>query len=108
MRAKGLGGEFGLANDLIASACTTIYEDEFGHMLEGIAGLDNEGWSADEFALMEELVLDQLRHRILMRNVEFTNPLSDERVQAIFAGDIAPEPFDYAAAEAHMMAHAAE
>lgn len=108
MRAADIGGEFDAANKLIASACTTIFEDEFGHMLEGIAGLDQEGWSADEFNLMEELVVDQLRHRVRMRNAEFSFPLSEERVQEIFAGKIEPEPFDYAAAEARLMSHAAE
>jgi hypothetical protein len=108
MRAGDIGGAFDAANKLIASACTTIFEDEFGHMLEGIAGLDSEGWSADEFKLMEELVVDQLQHRVRMRNAEFSFPLSEDRVQEIFAGKIEPEPFDYAAAEARLMAHAAE
>ena len=76
-----------------------VYEDEFGHMLEGIAGLDEEGWSDDDFKLMEELVVDQLKARIRMRNAEFSYPLTEDRVQAIFAGDIAPEPFDFERAE---------
>ena len=79
-----------------------------GHMLSGIAGLDREGWSADDFRVMEELVTEQLRQRIRMRNAEFSFPLSEDRVQAIYAGDIAPEPFDFKAAEARLMAHAAE
>lgn len=108
MRIGGRGGPFAEANALIAAACTEIYGDEFGHMLEGIAGLDQEGWSAADFALMEELVADQLRHRIRMRNAEFSFPLSEKRVQAIFAGDIAPEPFDFAEAEERLIAHAAE
>ena len=45
MRLKGRGG----ADDLIAAACAEIYEDEFGHMLEGIAGLDREDWTAARF-----------------------------------------------------------
>ena len=108
MRAADIGGEFDYANKLIASACKEIYEDEFGHMLEGIAGLDQEGWSTDDFKLMEDLVVAQLSHRILMRNAEFSHPLTDDRVQEIFDGKIDPEPFDFAAAEAHLMAHAAE
>ena len=103
MRLEGRGG----ADDLIAGACAEVYEDEFGHMLEGIAGLDREGWSADDFALMEELVTDQLRHRIRMRNAEFCFPLPEERVLAIFAGDIAPEPFDFDGATERLAAHAA-
>ena len=57
---------------------------------------------------MEELLVDQLRHRVRMRNGEFSFPLGEERVQEIFAGRIEPEPFDYAAAEARLHAHAAE
>lgn len=98
MRLKGRGG----VDDMIAEACTKVYEDEFGHMLAGIIGLDNEGWSADQLALMEELVIEQLRLRIRMRNAEFSFPLNEDRVQAIFNGDIEPEPFDYAWAKAAM------
>ena len=103
MRLKGRGG----ADDLIAEACAEIYEDEFGHMLEGIGGLDREDWTTADFALMEGLVTDQLRHRIRMRNAEFSFPLPEERVKAIFDGDIEPEPFDFASAEARLSAHAA-
>ena len=97
-RLKGRGG----ADDLIAAVCTKVYEDEFGHMLAGITDLDKEGWSAGQFALMGELVAEQLRLRIHMRNAEFSFPLSKDRVQAIFTGDIEPEPFDYARAEQAM------
>lgn len=98
MRLEGRGG----ADDLIAAACAKVYDDEFGHMLEGIAGLDDEGWSDNEFRLMGELVTAQLRLRIHMRNAEFSFPISATRVQAIFAGDIEPEPFDYRRAEQAM------
>jgi len=108
MRAADIGSEFDTANKLIAAACKEIYEDEFGHMLEGIVGLDREGWSAEDFSQMENLVIEQLQHRIRMRNAEFSLPLTEERVQEILQGEIDPEPFDYEAAEAHLMAHAAE
>ena len=96
MRLKGRGG----ADDMIADACTKVYEDEFDHMLEGIIGLGEEGWTEEQFALMGNLVIEQLRLRIRMRNAEFSFPLSEERVKAIFAGDIEPEPFDYERATA--------
>ena len=108
MRAADLGGQFAPSNKLIAAACKEIYEDEFGHMLEGIAGLGREGWSAEEFKLMEELVVSQLRHRVLMRNAEFSFPLSEERISAIFGGEIEPEPFDYMAAGSLLALEAAE
>ena len=98
MRLLGRGG----ADDLIAAACTKVYEDEFGHMLAGITGLDQEGLTAEQFALMGGLVTEQLRLRIHMRNAEFSFPLNGERIAAIFAGDIAPEPFDYDRADAAM------
>ena len=87
---------------MIAEACTKVYEDEFGHMLEGIIGLDEEGWSDEQFDLLESLVLEQLRLRIPMRNAEFSFPLREERVRAIYAGDIEPETFDYGRAETVM------
>jgi hypothetical protein len=95
MRLKGRGG----VDDMIATACAKVYDDEFGHMLEGIAGLDDEGWSDDDFRLMGELVVEQLRLRITMRNAEFSFPLTDARVQAIYDGDIEPERFDFERAE---------
>ncbi len=95
MRLKGRGG----ADDLIAECCAKVYDDEFHHMLEGIIGLDDEGWSDADFARMGELVTIQLRQRILMRNTEFNLPLGEARVQAIYDGDIDPEPFDYERAE---------
>ncbi len=91
MRLKGRGG----VDDMIADACTKVYEDEFGHMLAGIVGLDEEGWTREQFELMSDLVVEQLRLRIRMRNAEFSFPLSEDRVQAIYSGDIDPEPFDY-------------
>ena len=63
MRLKGRGG----TDDMIAEACTKVFEDEFGHMLVGIIGLDDEGWSEEQFDLLEALVLEQLRLRIPMR-----------------------------------------
>ena len=85
---------------MIAEACSKVYEDEFGHMLEGILGLDKEGWSVSELELMGKLVVEQLRLRVHMRNAEFSYPLGEERVAAIFANEIEPEKFDYARAEA--------
>ena len=92
MRAADIGGECDTANKLIAAACREIYEDEFSHMLEGIAGLDREGRSAEDFSQMKNLVVEQSLHRILMRNAEFSLPLTEERVQEILQGEIDPEP----------------
>ena len=106
MRVKGRGGPRARANDMIAGACALVYEDEFGHMLQGIVGLDDEGLSADDWRMLAGLVVALLRARIRMRNGQFSRPLPDERIQAIFAGDIAPEPFDFEAAEARIASRA--
>ncbi len=95
MRLQGRGG----ADDLIAAACAEIYDDEFGHMLSGIVGLDDSRLSDDDWRLMTDLVIRILRHRVRMRNGEFSYPLSEDRIEAIFAGDIEPERFDFANAE---------
>jgi len=40
-----------------------------------------------------------------MRNSEFSYPLSEKRIEAIYNGDIEPEPFDYGKAEGTLAAH---
>jgi hypothetical protein len=80
---------------LIAQACSKVYDDEFAHMLSGITGIGDEGLSESDLRLLETLLVEQLRQRIRMRNAQFGYPLSEERVQAIFRGDIQPLKFDY-------------
>ena len=91
MRLEGRGG----ADDKIAHACREIYEDEFGHMIGGIVGLNDEPLSDHDFELMTDLVHEQLRARVKMRNEEFSFPLANKRLEGIYNGDINPEPFDF-------------
>jgi hypothetical protein len=91
MKLAGNGGR----DELIASACATVYDDEFDHMLKGIAGLDGESPTETGWALLERLTVEQLELRIRMRNAQFASPLSETRIRAILAGDIAPLRFDY-------------
>jgi hypothetical protein len=79
----------------IAEACAKVYDDEFGHMLAGIAGIAEEHLGDADWKLLETLVSAQLRLRIRMRNAQFSFPVSEERVQAIYRGDIRPLEFDY-------------
>jgi len=79
----------------IAEACAKVYDDEFGHMLAGIAGIADEYLGDADWTLLETLVTAQLRQRIRMRNAQFSFPVSEERVQAIYRGDIQPLEFDY-------------
>jgi len=64
-------------------------------MLAGIADIGNEQFSEAQWRLLESLVVEQLRQRIRMRNAQFSHPLSGERIQAIFRGEIEPLAFDY-------------
>ncbi len=95
MALKGRGG----IDDKIAAACTLVYEDEFGHMLAGIADIGKERLSEADWRLLETLVVEQLRQRILMRDAQFSHPVSEQRIQAIFRGEIQPLAFDYEKAQ---------
>jgi hypothetical protein len=94
---KALAGRGGI-DDQIAAACALVYEDEVDHMLAGIAGIAEEGFSAADWQLLGDLVVAQLKQRIHMRNAQFGLPLSEQRIAAIFRGEIAPARFDYARA----------
>jgi hypothetical protein len=91
MALKGRAGVDGR----IAEACAKVYDDEFEHMLAGIAGIAEENYSDADWRLMGTLVTEQLKARIRMRNAQFSLPLAEERLQAIFKGDIRPLAFDY-------------
>jgi len=97
-------GPHGRANVLIAAACAQVYEDEFGHMLKGIVGLDGEGLSATEWTMLERMALEQLRGRIRMRNAQFGNPLTGFALERALAGACTPIAFDYAKAGARLAA----
>jgi hypothetical protein len=100
MRLAGRGG----ADDMIAAAFTRIFEDEFGHMLAGVVGLDGEDLSADQWELLQSITLEQLSQRIAMRNAQFSHPVAQARIDAILAGDIEPIAFDFDKAEAALAA----
>ena len=94
---RKLAGRGGI-DDKIAAACAFVYEDEFDHMLRGIVDIGSEGFTETDWNLMRDLVVEQLRHRIHMRNEQFSLPLDEARIAAIFRGEIAPARFDYARA----------
>ncbi len=97
-------GPHGRANALIAEACAQVYEDEFGHMLKGVVGLDAEGLAAGEWATLERMALEQLRRRIRMRNAQFGNPLAGSALERALGGGCAPIAFDYAKAGTRLAA----
>ena len=83
------------ADALIARACARVYDDEFGHMLLGIVGLDDEGLSEADWKLLGEISLEQLRARIRMRNAQFGKAIGVKRLAEILAGKCQPLAFDY-------------
>lgn len=91
MRLKGRGG----ADDAIAVACSLVYDDEFEHMLKGIAGLDKEGLKPSDWTLLGSLAVEQMRLRLPMRNAQFAKPMSDARLAELAVGKAAPVAFDY-------------
>lgn len=93
-KLKGRGG----VDDRIAAACQRVYDDEVGHMVKGITAIGNTPMDDAQWDRLEELALEQLRRRVKMRNEQFSNPLPEDRIQAIYAGDIEPIVFDTALA----------
>lgn len=91
----GIDGEIGIISQ-------RIYDDEFGHMMHGVVGIDRAGLTAEEWKVLERLTVEHSTHRIYMRNAQFGHPLSDERVKEIIAGKIEPLAFDYAKAEGYI------
>jgi len=92
----------------IGRACQKVYDDEFGHMMYGVVGIDEEHLSDREWADMIDLTCQQLRLRLYMRNAEFSYPVPDSRIKEIIAGKIEPIAFDYAKAEGFLRAGHAE
>jgi hypothetical protein len=88
----------------IAAACQKVYDDEFGHMMYGVIGVEMDGMTASDWAELTDLTVEQLRLRLYMRNVQFSHPLSDARIKEILAGKIEPIAFDYEKAESYMHA----
>jgi len=97
MLLAGRGG----ADEAIARACALVYEDEFGHMLKGIVGLDAAGLAPEDWARLTALSVELAGLRIAMRNAQFGYPLSERRIAEIHEGKIEPIAFDFdrAAAE---------
>jgi hypothetical protein len=97
-------GPHGKRNALIAEACSKVYDDEFGHMLKGIVGLDVEGLTQEEWQHLERISVEQLKGRITMRNSQFGYPLEGKKLDDALNGRLLPLTFDYAKAEAKMAA----
>src|SRR5204862_520193 len=88
------------SNKLVAAACAKVYEDEFGHMLKGIAGLDEEGLADADWRALAAMSVEQLKARIHMRNAQFSYPLAGRALDEALAGRLKPLAFDWRKARA--------
>lgn len=87
-----------VADRVVARACRSVYDDEFSHMLKGIAGLDREDLSQADWTLLKDLAVEQMRARLHMRNAQFGNPLPDAEIELLKQGKSKPIAFNYAKA----------
>jgi hypothetical protein len=81
------------ADDLIARACQRVLDDEFEHVLQGIAGadaVDDEDWG-----LLTELCVAQSAARIRMRDEQFGHPVDADRLAVLMAGGGDPVAFEW-------------
>jgi hypothetical protein len=91
----------------IGRACQRVYDDEFGHMMYGVVGMEIDDLSAADWDELIAVTCEILKLRLYMRNAQFSHPLSDARMAEIIAGKIEPIAFDYARAETYLQsAHA--
>lgn len=91
----------------IAKVCKYIYDDEFSHMLLGIAETDHEKLSDVQWQTLKGFTVEQSKKRILMRNAQFSFPVSESRVEEMLNGKAEPVNFDFVYAEQLMNSRAA-
>jgi hypothetical protein len=92
----------------IAKACQKVYDDEFGHMMYGVVGVEMDEMSSGDWSELTEVTCEILKRRLSMRNAQFNHPLTETRIKEIVAGKIEPIAFDYARAETYLDAARAE
>ncbi len=83
------------ADEAIARASQLVYDDEFGHMLKGIIGLDTDGLSEADWQTLQDLAVEQMRLRLDMRNSQFGYPVPAAEIQRLKLGTARPIAFDY-------------
>lgn len=86
----------------IAKACQKVFDDEFGHMMYGVVGVEIDDMTAADWRELTEVTCEILKRRLYMRNAQFSHPLTETRIKEIVAGKIEPIAFDYARAETYL------
>ena len=92
----------------IGRACQRVYDDEFGHMMYGVVGMEINDLTAADWDELIDVTCQILKLRLTMRNAQFSHPLTDKLIAEIVAGQIETVAFDYDRAETYLeSAHAA-
>lgn len=89
------GGSSTSGDQAIAAASRLVFEDEWEHMLEGIAGLNQHPLSEADWAHLCDMTVEQSRLRIHMRNGQFGYPVDEEKIAELLAGKAPPVRFDW-------------
>jgi len=89
----------GKSEDAIAEVCKRIYEDEFNHMLLGIIESDDSSLSDSDWDTLIQYTIEQMKSRILMRNAQFSYPVTGQRLEELLAGRAEPVHFDFRVAQ---------
>ena len=79
----------------VAEVCKRIHDDEFSHMLIGIVETDCESLSVQDWETLQQFTVEQLKKRILMRNAQFSYPISETRINEMLEGKALPVKFDF-------------
>ncbi|MBV9951246.1 MAG: hypothetical protein JO291_04805 [Acidimicrobiia bacterium] len=75
------------ADELIVAANRTVYVDEVRHMR--LDKIGERGLTSADWSVLTDLVAEQLRLRVDMRDAQFSHPLDEERVAELRAGGAA-------------------
>jgi hypothetical protein len=89
----------GMTEDAIAEVCRQIYEDEFNHMLLGIMETDDADLTDSDWDTLIQYTVEQMKSRILMRNAQFSRPVSEQRLEELLLGRAEAVHFNFQIAE---------
>jgi hypothetical protein len=82
------------ADLVIGEACRRVHADEVGHFSDGFDDVRARSLTEADLGALTELVTEQLRQRIDMRNAQFGGPLDAEQVQGAKLGLASPVAVD--------------
>ncbi|MCK5361129.1 MAG: hypothetical protein KAJ95_10910, partial [Gammaproteobacteria bacterium] len=79
----------------LAKICKIIHDDEFNHMLLGIIETDSHKLSETDWQMLERFTVEQTKQRVVMRNAQFSHPVSEGHMSKLLDGEATPISFDF-------------